>query len=64
MRRNGWIDASSMAMGLPLGIAVGLVMDNVSFGIPIGIVFAIAIYASKTRKSAGEDSGPQEDRGA
>jgi hypothetical protein len=64
MGRNDWIDASSMAMGLPLGIAVGLLMDNVSFGIPIGIVFAIAIYASKARKSAGEDGGPQEDRGA
>jgi hypothetical protein len=60
MGRNDWIDASSMAMGLPLGIAVGLVLDNVSFGIPIGIVFAIAIHASRARKSADGDSAPED----
>jgi hypothetical protein len=64
MGRNGWIDASSLALGMPLGIAVGFMMDNPAFGIPIGIAFGIAFAAGKRREREGEDGGARDDRGA
>ena len=55
MLRTEWLDVRSLAMGLPLGVAVGLVLDNLAFGIPIGIVSAIAFSASRARKPSDEE---------
>jgi hypothetical protein len=63
MQRFGGVDWTAMAMGLPIGIAIGIGMDSVLFGIPIGIVFGIA-FAAGRRKPAEEDGGAPEDRGA
>lgn len=61
MQRIREIDWTAVAIGVPLGIAVGISLDNVFLGIPIGLAFGIA-FAVERRKPAGEDSGAAEDR--
>ncbi|HLU59594.1 MAG TPA: hypothetical protein VKZ81_29375 [Pseudonocardia sp.] len=64
MANTRWIDASSMAIGLPIGVAIGLLLGNVAFGIPIGLIFAMALAWEKGSGPAREDGAPEDDRGA
>jgi len=53
-----------MAIGLPIGVAIGLLLGNVAFGIPIGLIFAMALAWEKGSGPAREDGAPEDDRGA
>jgi hypothetical protein len=54
------IDWNAIAMGLPIGIAIGIAMDEWVMGIPIGIAFGIAFAGTRTGRSAGEDGGAED----
>jgi len=61
MQRSGDIDWMAIAMGLPIGIAIGVGMDNVVMGIPIGIILGIA-FALGRRKAREDDGAAPEER--
>ena len=55
MQRTSGINWNALAMGLPLGIAVGIAMDQWIMGIPIGIMFGIA-FGGFSRPTASEET--------
>jgi hypothetical protein len=59
VQRSGKFDWTMMVLGLPIGIAIGVSMDNVLMGIPIGLMFGIAFAsAGSTRSKDKEGDAP------
>ncbi|HYH30743.1 MAG TPA: hypothetical protein VD903_10195 [Pseudonocardia sp.] len=60
MQRIRGIDWNAIAMGLPLGVAVGIAMDEWVLGIPIGIMFGIAFAGGRSRCATREEAEPSD----
>ncbi|MFN3999053.1 hypothetical protein [Algoriphagus sp.] len=55
--RNMWLPLGMVAVGLPIGTAFGLMMDNISLlaiGLPIGIGIGVAFGSAKDQKAKKE----------
>ena len=55
--RNLWLALGMSAFGVPIGVAIGLSLDNLAFlgiGLPIGLVLGIAVGSSMDKKALEE----------
>jgi len=53
--RNLWLPLGMSAFGLPIGVAFGLLVDNIallSIGLPIGLAIGVALGISLDQKAA------------
>ena len=56
--RNTWLALGMAAFGVPLGVAFGSIIGNMSFigfGIPIGIMIGMAVGARMDKKAVEEE---------
>ena len=52
MQKNkGNIDGSSLAIGLSLGTALGIILDNLALWLPMGVAMAFSLSVMKKRKN-------------
>ena len=55
--RNYWMSVGMGAIGLPIGVAIGLITRNmgiIAFGIPIGMIIGKIVGNSKDKKAVEE----------
>lgn len=50
------IDGSSLAIGLSLGTAFGIIFDNLALWLPLGVAMAFALGVMKKRKNKDNNS--------
>ena len=48
---KGNIDGSSLAIGLSLGTALGIILDNLALWLPMGVAMAFSLSVMKKRKN-------------
>ena len=53
---KGNIDGSSLAIGLSLGTALGLIFDNLALWLPMGVAMAFSLSVMKKRKNKDNTS--------